>query len=150
MINSKEILADFQFAANRISKFSLETYDTVNKGVKAQVSIEFDYNILNLEEQEDKYLCVIEVTVLIKARVKNFTLYRINLKMEGIFIGNPNKLSIENFREMSELNGVATLFQLCRAYIVSVSALSGINPPIRFPMINIYSLKEKKEKKSQK
>ena len=64
--------------------------------------------------------------------------------MEGMFVGNPNKLTLEKFKERAELNGVATLSQLCRAYILSVSALSGITPPVKFPMINIYSLKKKK------
>ena len=51
--------------------------------------------------------------------------------MEGIFVGNPQKLNIEQFKEMLELNGVATLSQLCRAYILSISALSGISPAIK-------------------
>jgi len=34
--------------------------------------------------------------------------------------------------------------QLCRAYILSVSARSGINPPIKLPMINVFSLRDKK------
>ena len=32
MISSKEVLADFQFIANRISKFSLETKNIDKKG----------------------------------------------------------------------------------------------------------------------
>lgn len=150
MIDSKEVLADFQFVASRISHFSLETKDIETKGAKAEVSIEFDYDILKLEEQEEKHIGIVEFTVSIKARVKKSILFKINLKMEGLFIGNPKKLTLENFREMAELNGVATLSQLCRAYILSVSALSGITPPIKFPMINIYSLKNKKAAKALK
>lgn len=146
MINSKEILADFQFVANRISQFSLDTKDIESKGAKAQVSVDFDYGILQLEEEEERYFSIIEFTVQVKAKVKNAVIFRINLKMQGIFIGNPQKLTLERFKEMLELNGVSTLSQLCRAYILSVSALSGINPPIKLPMINVLSLRNKKEK----
>jgi hypothetical protein len=69
--------------------------------------------------------------------------------MEGIFVGNPQKLNIEQFKEMLELNGVATLSQLCRAYILSISALSGISPAIKLPMINVLSLRKKKNKMSE-
>jgi hypothetical protein len=50
---------------------------------------------------------------------------------------------------MLELNGVATLSQLCRAYILSISALSGISPTIKLPMINVLSLRKKKNKMSE-
>lgn len=149
MINSKEVLADFQFVANRISQFSLETKGIENKGSKAQVSFNFDYNILQLEEQEERYIGCIEFVSFIKAKVKNSILFKVDLKMEGVFIGNPQKLTLEQFKEMAELNGVATLSQLSRAYILSVSALSGINPAIKLPMINVFSLREKKNKTSE-
>lgn len=150
MINSKEVLADFQFVANRISQFTLETKDVENKGAKAQVSFDFDYNVLNLEEQEERYLGSIEFSVYVKAKVRNSTLFKVNLKMEGVFIGNSQKLTMDNFKEMVELNGIATLSQLCRAYILSVSALSGINPAIKLPMINVFSLRDKKNKINEK
>ncbi|MGV8145203.1 MAG: hypothetical protein ACLKAK_00725 [Alkaliphilus sp.] len=40
---------------------------------------------------------------------------------------------------------MATLSHLTRAYIISVSALTGLNPPIRLPMININSLRKCKD-----
>lgn len=147
MINSKEVLADFQFVANRIANFTLETKDNDTKGSKAQVSFDFDYNILQLDKSEERYIGILEFSAIIKAKVKKSILFKSNLQMEGIFVGNPQKLSEDKFKEMIELNGVATLSQLSRAYIMSVSALSGINPPIKMPMINVFSLKEKKDKK---
>ena len=147
MINSKEVLADFQFVANRIAKFALETKDNDIKGAKAQVSFDFDFNILQLDTTEERYIGILEFTALIKAKVKKSILFKSNVQMEGIFVGNPKRLSVDKFKEMIELNGVATLSQLCRAYIMSVSALSGISPPIKMPMINVFSLKDKKGKK---
>ena len=77
MIDSKEVLADFQFVANRISHFILETKDIETKGAKTQVSIEFDYDILKLEEQVEKHMGIVEFTVSIKARVKKSILLKL-------------------------------------------------------------------------
>ena len=39
------------------------------------------------------------------------------------------------FKEMLKINGATTLSHLCRAYINSATALSGM-PPITIPLIN--------------
>lgn len=51
--------------------------------------------------------------------------------------------------KMLELNGVVALSQLTRSYVLSATALAGINPPVRLPMINIYQLKKLKEEVKQ-
>ncbi|NLI57883.1 MAG: preprotein translocase subunit SecB [Clostridium sp.] len=138
-----------KYVANRISQFSLETKDIDTKAAKAKVVFDFDYNILQLEKEEERHIGCIEFASSIKAKVRNSILFKVELKMEGIFVGNPQKLNIEQFKEMLELNGVATLSQLCRAYILSISALSGISPAIKLPMINVLSLRKKKNKMSE-
>lgn len=148
-MNSKQILADFQFVGNKVSKFEIETKDIKSNGNKSNITFEFDYDILDIKEDEDRYIGFIQFNVLVKAKVKNAILFKITLNMEGAFVGNANKLKSDDFREMLELNGLTTLSQLSRAYILSVTALSGINPPIKLPMINIISLvKQKKYKES--
>ena len=102
------------------------------------------------ETTEDRYIGEIEFIVFVKAKIKNSILFKIDLKMRGLFIGNPQKLSEENFNDMLELNGVVTLSQLARAYVMSVTALSGINPPVKLPMINVISLREKKKSRENK
>ena len=44
-----------------------------------------------------------------------------------------------------EMNGLANLMNISRAYLVGVSAQSGISPPVRIPMINLLKLREKKQ-----
>lgn len=84
---------------------------------------------------------------MVRAKIKKSILFKVRLKMEVIFSGNPQKQTKENFENMLKINGVATLSHLSRSYIISVLSLSGINPPIKLPMINIYNLNEMKEKK---
>lgn len=150
MINSKEILADFQFAGNRVSSFLIETKDIETKGARTNVSFDFDYNTKGVEETDERYIGELEFLVSVKAKIKNAILFKIDLKMEGLFLGNPKRLSKENFIDMLELNGVVTLSQLARAYFISVTSLSGINPPVKLPMINVVALRDKKKSNEKK
>jgi len=145
VINSNEILADFQLIGNRVSNFSIDTKNMSIKSAKAQLSYDFDYNVVNVEESNNSYGGLIEFIASIKAKEKNSILFKISLKIEGAFIGNSKNLSLDEFKKMLQTNGIATLYQISRAYILSVSSLSGINPPIRLPMINVYSLLRKKQ-----
>ncbi|WP_027308643.1 protein-export chaperone SecB [Caloramator sp. ALD01] len=149
MIKSNDILADFQFLGNRVSNFSIETKQIVSKNEKINISYEFDYNILNIEEDDKKYFGLLEFIVVVKSKVKNSILFKINLTIEGAFIGNKEKIKKEDFERMLKINGVTTLSQLSRSYILSVTALSGINPPVKLPMINIFQLIYKKEQKKE-
>lgn len=150
MISSNQVIADFQFVGNRVCKFEFETKDINASESKAKLSFDFDYNILNIEEHDDRYVGYIEFIVIIKAKIKNLNLFKLNLIMEGAFTGNINKLDEEQFREMLELNGLTTLSQLSRAYILSVTSLSGISPSIKLPMINVIALIKQKNSSDNK
>ena len=145
-MNTEKVLADFQFAGNRICKYSIETKNIDTNGNSTKTDYNIDYNILDITQDDDKIIGIIEFTVDIKAKVNNSLLFKIALKIEGIFLGNPNKLDKEKFTSMLELNGTATLSQIARSYILANTALSGLNPPIKLPMINIHSLKKLKNK----
>ncbi|MCX7883496.1 MAG: protein-export chaperone SecB [Caloramator sp.] len=145
MIDSNNILADFQFVGSRVSEFSLITKQVQKSKEKANLSYEFDYNILKTEENIEKFFGIVEFIVSVKAKIKNSILFKINLTIEGVFIANKNKISKEDFERMLKINGTTMLSQLSRSYILSVTALSGINPPVKLPMINIFSLVKKKE-----
>lgn len=145
-MNLKNILADFQFIANRVSNFTIETKDIDTKGERVKTNFDIDYNIKELKEDERLFISKLEYIVVIKAKVKNRILFRIKLIMEGIFAGNKNKLSEEEFKNMVELNGIATLSHLSRSYIISATSLAGINPPVKVPMVNVYILREMKKK----
>lgn len=148
-MNSKKVLADFQLVGNRVSKFTIETKSLDTRGAAVNVSYNIDYNVLEVVENEEKHVGLVEFIVDVKAKVKNAILFKVSLKMEGIFIGNSKKLDSKHFNDLLELNGIATLSHLSRSYITSVSALSGLNPPIKLPMINIHKLRELKAKKDK-
>ncbi len=144
-MDSKKIQADFQFIANRVSSFSLETKDIDTDTIPAKVDFDIDYNILKIEKSEANYVGILELIVEVKAKIKNLILFKMNYKTEGIFAGNPKVLNDEAFINMLELNGVATLSHISRSFIMSTTTLAGINPPIKLPMLNLHKLREFKK-----
>lgn len=142
-MNSNEVLADFQILGSRVSKLLLDTRIIDEKG-RADVSFDFDYEIGDIEEGGNRFQGVLKFIVQVKAKVKNKILFKIELEMEGAFAGNTEKLSREKFSEMLEINGLITLLHISRAYLISVTAQSGIRPPLQIPMVNVLKLRKKK------
>jgi len=148
-MKDKDIMADFQFLGHRVSKLVLDTRLVEEKG-PSNVSFDFDYEVMDLLEEDNRFLGIIQLIVQVKAKIKNKVLFKIDLRMEGAFVGNAEKLSHQKFTDMLEMNGLITLLHISRAYLLSVTAQSGINPPVKLPMINVLKLREKKAQQSQK
>ena len=147
-MKEKEIVADFQFLGNRVNKLVVKTKPLKEKG-RPEISFDFDYNVDEIVEEDNIFLGILQLIIQVKAKIKNRVLFEIELVMEGGFTGNPERLSIDKFAEMVEINGLITLLHISRAYLVSVTAQSGINPPVRIPMINILKLREAKQHSSK-
>lgn len=150
MIDVKEVLADFQFIGNRVSSFVLDTKLFDTKGQKVTIDFQFDYNVLQCEEENERHIGIIEFITHGKAKAGRNTLFKIDLTMEGAFIGNLKVLTAERFKEMLEQNGLVTLSQISRSFLLSVTSQSGINPPVRLPMINVLALNERKKSEQAK
>jgi len=147
-MKDKDIMADFQFLGHRVSKLVLDTRLVEEKG-PSNVSFDFDYEVMDLLEEDNRFLGIIQLIVQVKAKIKNKVLFKIDLKMEGAFAGNAEKLGHQRFTDMLEMNGLITLLHISRAYLLSVTAQSGINPPVKLPMVNVLKLREKKAQQNQ-
>lgn len=150
MIDSKEIASDLQFIGHRVSNFNLETKMVDIKGQRIVVSYEFDYNVIEFDERDEKHFGIIEFIIRGKAKSGKAILFKIDLTMEGAFIGNKNAFSSDHFKEILEVNGLVTLSQISRSFLLSVTSQSGISPPVRIPMINVNTLRTKKKEENQK
>ena len=149
-MEDKEIQSEFKFIGNRVASLNLITRNINTKGQKIGVSFNFDYNVKDTRQSDSSVLGVIEFMVKARAMVKRRLLFKVELVMEGAFIAERELLPDEIFYEMLELNGLITLSQLSRAYIISVTSQSGINPPVTIPMINVMKLREKKKQSMKK
>jgi len=85
MINSNQVLADFQFVGNRVSNFKIETRDIKTNEFKVKVTYDFDYEIKEIKELEDRYVGYLEFITLIKAKVKNAIFFKIDSSVKSLF-----------------------------------------------------------------
>jgi len=139
-----KIMADIQFLDNKVIEFTIENKLLNTKKKVINVNYDMDYEIVNCVEAEDGYFGIVDFTVNLTGKIDENEAFKIHLKTRGSFIGSKENLSIDKFKEMLEVNGTATLSQISRAYITSVTSLSGMHP-INLPMINIYAMKKYKE-----
>lgn len=140
----EKIKADFQIESSAIKNVILKVKHMPDKGEKITYHLDVDYNILNLEESDSAYHGALELFIEIKAKSGRKNILEIKLESEAHFKGNKKTITYDQFRDMLELNGLATLSHLSRSYILAFTALSGINPPVRMPLLNIHALREMK------
>jgi preprotein translocase subunit SecB len=143
-MKSSEVLADLSFIGNRVITFNLNTNMVNLKGQSVNTVFDIDYNLKELKHEGGNSFGLLDYSVKVKATVKKKVLFKVELLMEGAF--KSETLSKEDFVNWVELNGLITLSHISRAFIISVTAQSGINPPIRVPMVNINKLIEQKKK----
>lgn len=143
-MKTDKIMADFQFSNNKVIEFSIQNILLLAKNKAIKVDCDMDYDIVSCNEAEDSYLGIVDFIVNLTGKIEDSQTFKIHLIMRGNFIGSNRNLSMEMFKEMLEVNGTATLSQISRAYITSVTSLSGMHP-INLPMVNIYEMKKYKE-----
>lgn len=143
-MNIDKIVADFQFLNSRVIEFSIENSLLHTKDKVIKIDCDMDYEIVSCNEVEDGYKGEVDFIVNLVGRIEERELFKIHLMIRGSFIGTKRKISIEKFKDMLEVNGTATLSQISRAYINSVTSLSGMHP-INLPMVNIYAMKKYKD-----
>ncbi|MCK9267817.1 MAG: preprotein translocase subunit SecB [Alkaliphilus sp.] len=146
-MKTEKIMAAFQFVNNKVVEFLIQNKLLSKKGETVKIDAGIDYEIIDCNKIKDGYLGVVDFIVDLRGKTEEDELFNIHLKMRGNFVGSGDKLTIDKFREMLEVNGTATLSQISRAYIISVTSLSGMHP-VNLPMINIYEMKKHKDKSS--
>jgi len=129
----------------KVAKFRLVEYKINNSSIdiakidnrKSKLSVEFNHKGGEIPE---KNLFQLEIDTKITNDIETLS---INVIIVGLFEFNP---SLENKESFFEFNGPAILFPYIRAYISTLTALSGI-PPIILPTLNIASMINKKNDK---
>ena len=141
-MNESEVTSDLIFLGNKVSMFNLATYDVERSKQAANVSFDFDYRVKRAQQHENTYFGIIEFQVKVNATLEEQALFTIDLVMEGAF--KSETLNEDEFKKRLIINGLIVLSHISQAYIQSVTAQSGINPPVRMPMLNVKKLIEKK------
>lgn len=143
-MDTNKIFADFQFLDSEVINFSINNKRINIRDKTVKIDYDIDYKVISCNEIKDGYLGVIDFIVNLVGTVEDEKSFEINLTMRGQFTGSTDDITIDRFSEMLKLNGTATLSQIARAYINSVTSLSGMIP-INLPMVNIHAMKKYKE-----
>ena len=135
-MEQKNVQALFQMQDSYIKEFSIQTLKKIFQKDDLNINGQLGFRIISIEEKEEKFIGQIELINDIKITQKNEECGNIHISMIGLFIGTKTLEYDKNkFEYMLKLNGATTLSHLIRAYIYSVTGLSGM-PQITTPMIN--------------
>lgn len=131
-MEKSKVQADFQLMDNYISQFELNAFERILPETEIGLDTRIGFQIINVEEEE--LIGQVELSYDIDIVKEDNILAKITIVMNALFKGE-GKISVEQFEEMLKINGATTLSHLCRAYIHSATALSGM-PTIMLPLIN--------------
>lgn len=140
-MNKQNVQANFQLVDSYISKYSLEIFEKIYD--KEEIKLEYNIGFGIIDINEEKSVGQVELAYDIDIVCKNKKVAKIILEMNALFSGE----KIEDrkaFENMLKINGATTLSHLSRAYITSVTAMSGM-PTITMPLINFNKFFENKD-----
>lgn len=123
---------DFQLIDNYISEFSLTVFNKIQNNSDLEIEANVGFRIININEKDMIGQIELKYDVDIVDEVKNVG--KIILIMNALFKGEES-LKKEQFEEKLKIDGATIVSHLCRAYINSATALSGM-PTINMPLIN--------------
>lgn len=141
-------ISPFSIDKSSVTKFTLtqKNFD-IPKGY-VDVSIGADYEISKVKLMNESNSAQLDLKLLVEGKYENKSVFTIKMVMTGNFSASNIEIDDEKFTKMLEINGLTTLMQLSRAYITTVTALSGFGRPINFPMVNVLKLVEMKKNKA--
>lgn len=140
------IISPFQMEHNKVASFSIEQNEGLQEFESTNVSLGADFKISELQKRESTLTAKLNLLIELTGKTdKDEKVFKIKLDMLGAFECDIHQINEEKFVEMLKINGISTLMQLSRAYVTSVTALSGFSQPINFPMVNVFELVKWKE-----
>lgn len=145
----KNVQAQFQMQDSFVKEFNINTIKKINPKEDLNIIGQLGFKINSIREEKDAFVGQIELINDLKIMLKDEEHANIHISMVGLF----NAIKSEGydkskFEGMLKLNGATTLSHLIRAYVYTMTGLSGM-PQISTPMINFMDFFENaKEVKS--
>lgn len=151
--NIENIVSDFQILGTNIKTLNLTNdfiyFQDNNEDIDRKVGI--NYEILDIHQSHDKLigtlLFMIDLDITDKSREDHNQIH-LSLEIEGGFYSS--NLDQNVFKQMIEINGVASLFSIARSFILSVTSQAIPGSQIVIPMINVTKIKKSKNLKEER
>lgn len=138
-----EFLSDFQFISNTVSNISFT--NRISKiGENCKKRMNLNYDSINIQEAANLLIGTIILKIDIDVVDGEKCLTRLSYSAIGAF-STKDTQNKDKFEDMIKINGLATLYSIARANILTISSLAGIGE-INIPMINVYEYVTKHKK----
>ena len=135
-MKQKNVQAQFQLQDSFVKDFNINTIKKIDNKEDLNIIGQIGFKINNIREEKNNFIGQIELINDLKITLKDEEYVNIHISMIGLFIGiKSDDYDKNKFEEMLKLNGATTLSHLIRAYVYTVTGLSGM-PQISTPMIN--------------
>lgn len=135
-MDQKNVQAQIQLLDSYVKDFKIQTLKKIDQKENLNVMGQLGFRIISIKEEEKTYLGQIELINDIRILYQGEEITNIHISMIGLFEGlKSEQFDRKSFEEMLKINGATTLSHLIRAYVYSVTGLSGI-PQITTPMVN--------------
>lgn len=135
-MEQKNVQAQFQMLDSYVKEFNIENTEKIDANKDVEILGTIGFRIVDIREEKKEFIGQIELINDIKVNYKDKELSKIHISMLGAFMAQKvEQYDRKSFEEMLKLHGATTLSHLIRAYIYSVTGLSGM-PQITTPMIN--------------
>lgn len=148
-MNAENIKSGFQLLATSIKHIEVNnsfTYFDDNEEIDRKYDVTYEIDDISRDDH-DTILGTISLNVIAIVKNKDAEM-NFNLIIQGCFMSEDDTKS-EEFRDMLEINGCATLYSISRAMILNISSQSCFGAHILLPMINLFKLKEKNNENEQ-
>lgn len=132
-----EAKSPFQIIGTRVNEFKFKTY--LDQGESKPPIIKINYKLDFLNEEKFKSLLELDIKVKINTTA-NLKLIDFSLKIEGEFMADKSAMDEDQFKKMSEQNGLMTMLHLSRSTLQGLTSLSGVTPGFLLPMFNVLKL----------
>ncbi|MCL4408336.1 MAG: hypothetical protein M1542_08270 [Thermotogae bacterium] len=117
-----------------------------NRDKMVDFSVQFTPEI-QINELESKLDGIVQLRISVEGKVENKNLVNASVNIFGKF--SSSDLGKDKFDQYCRLSGVATLFQIARAVVISFTSQTG-NTPIIIPLTNISSSQQTTNEKTKK
>ena len=150
-MKQKKVQASFQLQDSYVREFNIKTIKKINEQSNLTITGELGFKIISITEGKDNFIGEIELVNDIKTVYKEEECTNIHISMIGIFAKNKEneeENDMKAFEQMLKINGATTLSHLIRAYIYTITGLSGTSQ-ISTPMINFVEFFKNAEKNTE-
>ncbi len=149
-MNAENIKSGFQLLATSIKTIDFInsfTYYEDNEEIERNFDVTYEIDDISHDDEEDTIMGTISLNVIAMVKNKEAEM-KFNLVIQGCFISEED-IKTEDFKNMLEINGCATLYSIARSIVLNISSQACFGAHVLLPMINLFKLKDKKEESTE-